>query len=685
MRQTSRLMLRHAAVCLTLGYAGAVFAGTGTIQDLQPQPQQTVAAKLVAELIGHYHYGEVAIDDALSEKIFTGYIEALDPEKLFLTQTDIDGWQPVRTRLDDAVVDGDLGAPFAIFNVYLRRVEERYRHARTLLKTRFDFQQNETYRIVHDDRARSATELDEWWRKRVKEDWLEEKLAGSSAQKIADILDQRYEKSQQRATKIRSQDVFQVFMNAFAEAVDPHTGYMGARASEDFNIGMSLSMEGIGALLEEKDGYATIKAFVPGGPATQSKRLAVGDRIVSVAQGNTAKAVDVVGWRLDETVALIRGVAGSSVRLEILPSGAGLDGKRHVVALTRRKITLDDQAAKKSVLKIGPEGSGHRIGVISLPSFYEDFEARQRGERNSRSASGDVDRLLKELKAEKVDGIIIDLRNNGGGSLNEAIDLTGLFIDTGPVVQQRDARGRISVGVDNRPGSSWPGPLGVLINRGSASASEIFAAAIQDYGRGVVIGEDSFGKGSVQSLMSLDDAVGVKGGRLGELRLTVAQFFRINGETTQLRGVQPDVRLPTLADTAHFGEASYGNALPWTHIRPTLYKPVDKLDDLLPMLRQHHEERTAASTDYQTLIRDAADAQALRQRKEISLNEEQRRQERALLESRLGRPAHPAADDEELGTDSKNGDDVLLKEAAAVVADEIELLKTRSRTAAALR
>ena len=371
-----------------------------------------------------------------------------------------------------------------------------------------------------------------------------------------------YDHILKRIGRVKGADAFQIFMNAYTMAIEPHTNYMGPRAANDFDISMRLSLVGIGAVLAELDEYTTIRELVPGGPASLSGQLKIGDRIVGVAQGASGVMTDIMGWRLDDTVALIRGAPDSVVVLDVLPADAGPDGKHKLVSLVRKTISLEEQAAKASVHSMVDGKATRRVGVISLPSFYEDFAARQRGVQDFRSATRDVARLLVDLKTKKVDSVLIDLRNNGGGSLAEAVALTGLFIDKGPVVQQRNASGEITVESDTRPGVAWDGPLGVLINRGSASASEIFAAAIQDYGRGLIIGEPSFGKGTVQSMINLDQVAKTDKPQFGELKMTVAQFFRINGGTTQLRGVKPDILFPAVTDAENFGESSYRQRTP---------------------------------------------------------------------------------------------------------------------------
>ncbi|HEX7954053.1 MAG TPA: carboxy terminal-processing peptidase, partial [Burkholderiales bacterium] len=561
--------------------------------ELKPAPQEARAAHMAAQLLARYHYRMVPIDDALSQKIFDKYLKALDPEKLFFVQADIDNFARERARLGLGLLQEDLSVPFAMFNLYGQRAAERFAYARTLLKGGFDFRLNESYRYERDKEAwaQSEEQMRDLWRKRVKNDWLRLKLAGKDDRNIAEILDKRYDGMRRRLARVTSADAFQTYMNAYTTAIEPHTNYMGPRAAEDFDISMRLSLVGIGAVLAESDDFATIRELVPGGPASLSGQLKAGDRIAGVAQGEGGAMTDVQGWRLDDTVALIRGAPDSVVVLDVLPADAGPDAKPRRVTLIRKKISLEEQAARSAVRSVTDGKVSRRIGVITLPSFYEDFGARQKGASDYRSATRDVARLLEEMKKDKVDGVLIDLRNNGGGSLAEAIELTGLFIGKGPVLQQRDAGGRITVESDTDSGVAWSGPLGVLINRGSASASEIFAAAIQDYGRGLIVGEPSFGKGTVQTMIDLDRIARNSKPQYGELKLTVAQFFRINGGTTQLRGVTPDILFPSAADTENFGESSFDNALPWMQIKAADYVPEGDLKGLLPLLSTMHEAR----------------------------------------------------------------------------------------------
>ena len=692
--------------------------GISTPAGLRPEPQEARAAHLAAEVLSRYHYKPMPLDEALSAKIFDQYLKALDPEKLFFVQDDIDQLSAYRSRLTEALVKEDLTVPFAIFNQYQQRAADRFAYARTLVKNGFDFDKDETYRYLREKEpwAKSESEMRDLWRKRVKNDWLRLKLAGKDDKSIADILDKRYDNFLKRIGRIKSTDAFQTFMNAYTMGIEPHTNYMGPRAAEDFDIAMRLSLVGIGAVLMESDEYATVRELVPGGPAAASGQLKVGDRIVGVAQGESAAMTDVLGWRLDDTVALIRGAADSVVVLDVLPAEAGPDGKHKLISLVRKTISLDAQAAKASVQAVTEGNVTRRVGVITLPSFYEDFGAKQKGVKDYKSAARDVTRLLADLKKQKIDGLLIDLRNNGGGSLAQAVELTGLFIDKGPVVQERMASGKVSVQSDEQAGAAWDGPLGVLINRGSASASEIFASAIQDYGRGLIIGEPSFGKGTVQTMLNLDEMAKSKSPQFGELKLTVAQFFRINGGTTQLLGVKPDIAFPEVSNGEAFGESSFDNALPWAQIQPANYSPAGDMKGVLPIVMAQHEARIKTDKDFEALQEDSAELKLRREKNAVSLNERVRRAERDAQEARLksrellsdsgsgdqdvrARAAARANDDalrddglqaderniaNELAAENlrKKAKDVLLNEAVRIVSDEAIALKNDAQLAA---
>lgn len=676
-----------------LAIVQSAYAEVASPPALAPLKQQAQAAQLSAQFLTRFSYKPVPLDDALSARIMNRFIKSLDPDRVLFLQADIDRFMSDRSEIDDAIDREDLKIPFAIFNVYEQRVVDRMNYARNLLKQDFDFDVQETYSLLRDKEPwpQSETESNELWRKRVKSDWLRLKLGGKTDTAIRETLDKRYANALERAYKYKSDDVFQSFMDAYASSIDPHTDYFGATASADFNISMKLSLVGIGAVLQERDDYTTIRELVPGGPAQLSGKLSVGDRITGVGQDKDGAIKDVVGTRLDEVVQMIRGKKGSVVRLDILPADTGADGTHRVISLVRDKISLEKQAARKAVLSVKVGEATRKIGVITLPAFYEDFEARRKGDKDYRSASRDVAKLLGELKQEKVDSVLVDVRNNGGGSLDEAIDLTGLFIGNGPVVQQRGNDGKVAIRSADFPAPVWTGPVGVLINRGSASASEIFAAAIQDYGRGVIVGEPSFGKGTVQTVVNLDQMVRNSKPEFGELKVTIAQFFRVNGGTTQLRGVTPDISLPGLSDPTVFGETSYDNALPWAQIKPANYARADTVTTLLPTLQSRHDARVESDPDFQGLLKDIADLKAQREKGVVSLNEAERRKEATDRENRLKSQAQVRdgedpggddglqADERSLSADiaienaRKKAKDVLLDEAAAILADETDL------------
>lgn len=604
---------------------------------LKPLPQQAQAALLASQVLERFHYRTAQLDDTMSGRIFDQYLKALDSEKVFFVQPDIDEFAGMRTRLDDAISEKNLDIPFKVFNRYRQRASERFAYARSLLAKGFDFREKESlqYERKNEPWPQSEADMRELWRKRVKNDWLRLKLAGKDDKAIAETLDRRYENFRKRIDRVTSEDAFQVFMNAYTTAIEPHTNYLVPRAAAEFDISMRLSLVGIGAVLAEKNDYTTIRELMAGGPAALSGQLQPGDRILGVAQGANAPMTDVQGWRLDDTVALIRGAADSVVVLDILPANAGPDGEHRRVSLVRKKVTLEEQSARKSVLSAKDGDAVRRIGVITLPSFYEDFEGRYKNKPDYKSATRDVARLLEELKGENVDAVLVDLRNNGGGSLSEAIDLTGLFVGKGPVLQQRNAKGEVTVLSNSTRDVAWKGPLGVLINRGSASASEIFAAAIQDYGRGLIIGEPSFGKGTVQSMLDLDRVAKNSSPLLGELKFTLAQFFRINGGTTQLRGVTPDVIFPTVSDSEGFGEASFDNAVPWMQIKPAEYTASANIKSLEPTLLARSQTRKSSSKDFVCLAEGIAEFELQQKKGRISLNEAERRKERSAEEARL--------------------------------------------------
>jgi carboxyl-terminal processing protease len=608
-----------------------------TALPIKPTDSEADAAQLSARFLTRFHYDAKPLDDAMSRRIYKAYVDLLDSEKVFFTQSDMDRFAPLATKLDDAIWDRQLDGPFAMFNLYVQRAVERMNYARALLKPGFDFTRDESYTFDRKHAAwpKDQAELDDLWRKRTENDWLRLKLAGKGDGEIRKVLDKRYAGYIERVKQLDGDDGFQTFMTAYANSTDPHTDYLGPREAENFDIAMKLSLEGIGAVLQPRDEYIQVREVVPAGPAAKSGKVHVGDRIVAVGQDAEGPMTDVIGWRVDDAVKLIRGKKGTTVRLELLPADAGPDGKHALVTLVRQKISIEEQAAKKKEIEIDDGGVSRKIGVIDLPTFYSDFDARRGGDQNYKSATRDVARLLGELKADGVQGVIVDLRNNGGGSLDEANTLTGLFIDQGPVVQVRKADGDVEVQGDDQAGLTWSGPLAVLVNRGTASASEIFAAAIQDYGRGLVIGQPTFGKGTVQNLVDLDRFAQGGNGKpqLGELKMTIAEFFRINGGSTQLKGVTPDILFPQNGDEKDFGESTYDNALAWTQIAPARYQPVAALNAYLPQLQAKHAARAASSPAWKLMLDELAQYRKMREQTTVSLNYAAREAERKQLDA----------------------------------------------------
>ncbi|MCG8122406.1 MAG: carboxy terminal-processing peptidase, partial [Candidatus Thiodiazotropha taylori] len=514
---------------------------------------------------------------------------------------------------------------FEIYRLYRQRVSEAVNHALKLVDGEFDFSIDETYIYDREDQpwAQTRTALNDIWRKRVKNDFLNQRLMDKEDAEIKKTLKERYERLLSRVEQFDANDVFQTFINAYTLSLEPHTSYMSPSTSENFDISMRLSLEGIGAVLKDEDGYTVVQKTIIGGPAEQSDLLHAGDKIVGVGQGLEGAMIDIVGWRLQDVVEQIRGPKGSVVQLEVLSKGEG--SNRKTITLVRNKIKLEEQAAKSHIIEKLDGMGKYRIGVVEVPTFYRDFAAEARGDEDFRSTTRDVRDLLVDLKKQHVDGIVIDLRENGGGSLSEATELTGLFIDSGPVVQIKDAFGKIEVEQDPDQSIAYEGPLAVLVDRNSASASEIFTGAIQDYKRGIVIGEPTFGKGTVQTLVDLGRFVPGRKKDLGRLRLTMAQFFRINGGSTQHRGVVPDIQFPTARYSEEYGERSLENALPWAQIRPANF--ITKGQFTVPELMNNHLSRIKSDAGFEMLVDQEKRFLELDKRSEVSLLEKQRRTE----------------------------------------------------------
>ncbi|MBD7977634.1 carboxy terminal-processing peptidase [Pseudomonadaceae bacterium Sa2CUA2] len=633
-RLNIKRLLCGTALALALG--GSVLpvaakpTNAGDWSALQPDRDQVIASLNVVELLKRHHYSKPPLDDARSQKIYEGYLKLLDPSRSYFTAADIAEFDKWRTQFDDFLKAGNLEPGFAIYKRHLVRLTERLDYTLGLLDKgveSIDFTLDEDLLVDREEApwAKDRAELDELWRKRVKDEVLRLKIAGKEPKAIQELLTKRYKNQLARLKQTRTEDVFQAYINAFSQTYDPHTNYLSPDNAENFDINMSLSLEGIGAVLQSDNENVKVVRLVPAGPAEKSKQIAPADKIVGVAQGND-EMVDVIGWRLDEVVKLIRGPKGSKVRLEIIPaSNAPNDQTSKVVTITREAVKLEEQAAKKSVLKLAHDGRDYKLGIIEIPAFYLDFKAYRAGDPEYKSTTRDVKKLLGELQKEKVDGIVIDLRNNGGGSLQEATELTGLFIEQGPTVLVRNSDGRVDVLADENPGAYYSGPMAVLVNRLSASASEIFAGAMQDYHRALILGGQTFGKGTVQSIQPLNH---------GELKLTLAKFYRVSGQSTQHQGVLPDIAYPSVVDTQQIGESALPEAMPWDSINPAIRTDSDPFKPFLVELQKRHEKRTATHPDF-VFTRDRLSlSQTLMNETTVSLNETKRRAQQAAIEAK---------------------------------------------------
>jgi carboxyl-terminal processing protease len=658
-RPKAGLGLRLAFVLPTLALVGFIFTGSAANRPanaggetaataavpaapaapLHATDRHRMVARLVAEVVERSHYRRAILDEKLSSQVYDRYLDSLDGSHSYFLQSDLKELEPLRPRLGEAIRTGAVEPAFVIYRRLLERNRAEIQAAIASLDHEPDFNIDESY--VY-DRSKAPWPLDaaeqaDIWRKRVKNDALSLLLANKTWEEARDVLKKRYERLLKRVDQVTADDVFENFMNAYLHVYDPHSNYLSPHSSEEYNIAMKLSYVGIGATLQLIDDYVTIMNVIPGGPAAVSGLVKANDRITGVAQGK-AEFTDVVGWRLDDVVQLIRGPAGSVVRLQILPAGASPGSKEQIYEFTRNKITLESQASKKKIETVTIDGQPHKVGVIDVPSFYQDFDAKVNGDKEYRSTTRDVAKLIDELKAENVEGLVMDLRGNGGGNLSEAQGLVGLFIKKGPVVQLRETSGEIEVLEDPEPSSVWDGPLAVLVDRSSASASEIFSAAIQDYGRGLILGQQTFGKGTVQNLYPLDRwALGPNAG-YGELTVTIGKYYRITGDSVQNRGVMPEIPFPSLLSIADMGESTRDSALPWDRIRPVDFAASHALDCVVPQLLKQHEARMVSDPDLKELVADATSVEAMRKEKSVSLNLEARRLERDRLEAeRLAR------------------------------------------------
>lgn len=680
-------------LCLScLGSAGAWSAQAPAFSANQSKTTVEIVDKLSTR-----HYRNLPLDDQLSSQYFDQLLDSLDPAKSYLLASDIAEFEKLRTEMDDLLRNGNLEPGFMIFSRYNNRAEERLNWIIGRLADKdfvFDFSKKETLNIDTEQLSWPENEkaADELWRKRLKSNVLSLKLSGKTEAEAKETLHRRYGNQLKRLQQQDSEDIFEALINALTLLYDPHTNYLSPRTRENFNISMSLSLEGIGAVLQTEDEHTKVVRLITAGPADKQGMLKPADRIVAVGQGDDGELVDVVGWRLDEVVELIRGPKNTVVRLTVIPSDAVDDSINKTIRINRGKVKLEEQAAKKAVIELTDGEDVFKLGVIHVPAFYIDFAAYRRGDPDFKSTTRDVFNLLSELEQEGIDGLILDLRNNGGGSLQEATTLTDLFIDPGPVVQIRQANQPISRHSRSRKPALYRGPMVVLINRLSASASEIFAGAIQDYQRGLIIGSQSFGKGTVQSLTPVYE---------GELKITESKFYRVSGDSTQHRGVVPDIELPSLVDPADVGESTYDNALPWDQIHEVPHEKYYDFSGYIHELKQRHQTRADKDPDLIYLVDQVKNLSVLKDKKQISLNEKQRLAEQKALEEknlelankrRMGKGQEPFGDMQALKDDNKEvaeeqsardqdtidvDNDPLLQESGYILLDYMQLMSSK--------
>ena len=628
-------MVIKKASGLTLGMLFTVLsiANSFSLKDtleLKSKPIYGKEAKVISYVLDNNHYRKLKLNDSLSSAILDRYIKELDNNKSYFISSDLKDFEKYRFTIDDLTRNEDIEPAYEIYNVFRNRYKERMTFVmNNLINQEFDYSIDEYYETDRDKEswANNVSELNDIWRKIIKNQALSLKVTGKNHEEIKEVLKKRYERFIKSVSQFTGEDVFGVYMNSITEAYDPHTNYLSPKASALFKQSMSLSLEGIGAQLQTENDYTKIARIMPGGPAEKSDLIHNNDLIIGVAQGKEGEMVDVIGWRIDEVVKLIKGPKGTTVRINILPSQTGVNGPSKEIVLVRDKIKLEDQEAKRSTINYQSDGRNLKLGVINLPNFYMDFEEYQKGNLEYKSTTRDVKRLIGELQAERVDGIVMDLRNNGGGSLAEAIDLTGLFIKEGPVVQVKNSAGKVEIGLDDDKQVVYSGPLIVLTNRFSASASEIFAGAIQDYHRGVIVGESTFGKGTVQTVLDLKRFI-IDKEEVGELKLTFQKFYRVTGSSTQHKGVSPDIKLPSALGESQYGESSSPSALPWDVISPTPFQKVTDVNDkVLSCLSKSYLDRVKFDTSLKKYVAETEELKKNLAQTKISLKESVRKVE----------------------------------------------------------
>jgi carboxyl-terminal processing protease len=633
-------MMKKQLILLLIGLSlfSTLFAQDSlkvSLKSFSAEDQHPMVYQLIGQILSSYHYKKLTVNDELSSKILDNYLENLDPGKIYFLQEDINRFNAWRNQFDDDLLQGNVFKAFDIYNVYQQRMYDRIQFTFDLLNNDMDFSIMDSF-LVDRENAQwisSYKEYDELWKKKTKNEALQLKADGKDFKVWSDILRKRYYNLLKQMAKTKNEDVFSFFANSLTEISDPHTNYFSPRAAEDFATSMSLSLEGIGATLQTENEYTKVREVVKGGPADRSKQIKANDKIVAVGQGKDGEMVNVLDWRIDDVVSLIRGKKGTLVRLEILPVDA-IGNKTKIIEIVRDKIVLEDQAAKSSLKEVTQDNRKVKVGVIVLPTFYLDLAAMQRGDANYKSTTRDVKKHIIDLKNKGAEAIVVDLRNNGGGSLLEAIELTGLFIKKGPVVQVKDNFGAIEINEDKDESITWSGPLTVLVNRFSASASEIFAAAIQDYNRGLVVGEKTFGKGTVQNIFDLNQFIKIDNKKVGQVKFTMAKFYRISGGSTQFRGVIPDIEFPGLYSSKEFGEEASEFALPYDEIRKADYTLQGNANNKLNEIKELHKKRMANSEYYKFLLEDIQNTQEARNTKYAALNEEVYKKQLAVNEQK---------------------------------------------------
>lgn len=632
------MMKRLVVVIGLCVQAGIVFGFDGLdTTKLVSKPVYGREANVIVQILNKNHFRKITLNDSLSSTILDHYLKEMDNNKSYFLASDIKSFEKYRLTIDDLTVQENIEPAYEIYNLFRKRYKERMDYAlNTLINQNFDYSSNEVYETEREKEpwAKSTEELNDLWRKVVKSQALSLKLAGKKPEEIKETLKKRYERFVKSMSQVNAEDVFSLYMNSITEAFDPHTNYFSPKATDLFKQSMSLSLEGIGARLQTDNDYTKIFEIVPGGPAAKSGLLSANDIITGVAQGKDGEMVDVIGWRIDDVVKLIKGPKGTTVRLQIFPAVTGVKGPSKEISIVREKVKLEDQAAKKQIINYQQDGKEMKLGVITLPGFYMDFDEYQKGNPDYRSTTRDVRKLISELKAEGVDGLVMDLRNNGGGSLMEAVELTGLFIKEGPVVQVKNSMNRVEVLPDDDKDVFYNGPMVVLTNRFSASASEIFAGAIQDYQRGVIVGESTYGKGTVQTVYDLKRALPANE-PVGELKFTFQKFYRVTGSSTQHKGVTPDIVMPSALDAEHYGESANPSALPWDVIRSVSFQKSSSINSkVIAQLNQSFKDRMKFDANLKKYTAETEDLKKTLSQTKISLNETIRKQEMSEAEKK---------------------------------------------------